>query len=509
MPTIEINLVLTFVAFIWHYSLFCGYISDDHAAVAERKDIIPDSEKIDRGESFWVKRFNDGIVQFYQTRLFWKLGLKNKPFFWHLFSLGLHLVNTYLFYTFLEINFGHDIAIYGSAFWAINPMLNQNVVWISGRPYLMGTFLALIAMICWQQPYVFIPYYLLAVVTNISIILVPILMYIAHPDSWQTKLYIVVMLVAAAPFIVWKFNKRFLNGLIIDRENFRFKLRKLNTLSRVILYYTWSLFFPVRMGWYHQAGFSYNKSWEKFNYLTYAGLMLAFFLIVHCGVSGWWFLLGLLPVSNLYATNSFLQDRYLYFCSMGIAIILAPIFVLYPPLFWMALAFYGSRAYSYSRHLKNDEMLYRENWRNHPKSDYAVNNLSYFLIQQGRFDEARVVVERGLAIDSTNKMLWYNLGITYAAQGHFSNDEGKFRFIKALDCWKKCVQLEPRWAKPANDIKNMVKLLFDRGVLKPIPQSGANPGMEVIIPNIIGMKEMLDGTGANTNPTTTTAPTGT
>ena len=159
MMNIDINIVLAIVAFTWHYALFCGYISDDHATVAERKDIIPDAEKVDRGESFWVKRFNDGIVMFYFTAFGQWLGMRSVPFFWHLISLGLHLCNTYLLYVFLIPLFGYDVALYASCFWAINPMLNQNVVWISGRPYLLGVLFSLIAMIGWQDPLCFLSFY--------------------------------------------------------------------------------------------------------------------------------------------------------------------------------------------------------------------------------------------------------------------------------------------------------------------------------------------------------------
>ncbi len=190
MPIIDLNIILLATFFTWHYSLFCGFISDDHAAVNQRKDIIPDDEKKDRGESFWVKRFNDGIVMFYQTRLFWALGFRNIPFAWHLLNLGIHVANTALLYTFLVPIFGDKTALYTCAFWAVNPMLNQNVVWISGRPYLFGAFLALIALNCWQQPWVFMPYYMLAVITNISIFFVPILIWMIHPKAWQSNLYI-------------------------------------------------------------------------------------------------------------------------------------------------------------------------------------------------------------------------------------------------------------------------------------------------------------------------------
>jgi hypothetical protein len=492
MPTINIELILWVVFLTWHYSLFCGYISDDHATVAQRKDIIPDEEKKDRGESFWVKRFNDGIVLFYLTRIFWKLGCRNKPFPWHLFSLLVHLANVYLLYIFLIPIMGPS-AVYACAFWAVNPMLNQNVVWISGRPYIIGTFFALIAMICWDKPYVFIPYYLLAVFTNIGIFFIPIIVYILNPKSWQSVLYLAVLFGIATPFLVWKFNKRFTNGLVIDRDNFNFRRKKLNVFPRIILYYIVSLFFPVKMGWYHQSGFKYNERWEKFNYLTLIGYVVIYLLIFYFKFPGWFFLLGFLPVSNVYATNSFLQDRYVYFFSIGIAMIIAPYLYQYPELFYCAMTFYATRAYSYSRHLKDDELMYRENWRNHPNSDYAVNNLSYFLIQQKKYEEARVVVERGLTINKFNKMLWYNLGITWAATGHFNNDEGKFRFLRALDCWKMCLQLEPRWTKPAVDLKKLIKMLIDNKVIT-AEKNDSEQGFSISVPNLVGMKELLDGT---------------
>jgi tetratricopeptide (TPR) repeat protein len=218
------------------------------------------------------------------------------------------------------------------------------------------------------------------------------------------------------------------------------------------------------MGWYHQAGFRFNALWEKVNIWTIVSWGVVI-LLIRQGLPGWWFILGVLPNANLFATNSFVQDRYMYFGSIGIAMICAPFLHTHPEILLMACAFYVARSYMYSRHMVDDEALYRENWRNHKKSDFAVNNLSYFLIHRKRFEEARVLIHQGLAIDNRNKMLWYNLGITWAATGDLRTDEGKYRFIRAIDCWKQALQLEPRWAKPAEDIKRMTQFLLDNKVI--------------------------------------------
>ncbi len=451
------------IVLTWHYALRCGFISDDHATIAQRKDIIPDTEKNPMKEKYWVKVFNDGLIMYYWNSLMTRLRIRNYPFVWHTFCLGIHLLNCYLLYYVLLPFLGHKQSIIAVMFWAVNPMLNQNVVWISGRTYLITTLCALLSLLFWDNPFIVFPLYALGVITNITIALLPFLIKLMH-KGWQPNLYILMMFIIGVPFIAWKFHKRFSTSLVLDRENFRFKKRKVTTVMRILGYYIKCFFMPVTMGWYHQAGFRYNSKWEKFNIWALVSYAAVIWLAFQ-GWPGWWFILGILPNANLFATNSFVQDRYMYFGSIGLSILCAPLLIQHPVIFITAMAIYASKAYSYSRALRNDEAMYRENWRNHPESDYAVNNLSFFLIQQKRHDEARVVILRGLEICRSNKMLWYNLGVTWAAQGHFNNDEGKFRFLKAVDCWKMALQIEPRWGKPAEDLNKLLKILVEQKVI--------------------------------------------
>jgi hypothetical protein len=484
---ITLMLVLLAVLATWHYAIRCGFVSDDHSVCEKRKDIIPDEEKNPKKESYWVKVFNDGPVMYYWNAVMLKLKINNLAFIWHFQCLLIHLINCFLLFKLTSQFFGEQIALYAVVLWAVNPMLNQVTVWISGRPYSTALMLTLVAMLNYQYPLVFIPLYGLAVITNISVALVPIILKMMYPDWWQPNLYIFIMIFCGAPFIGWKFYQRFTRALVIDRENFHFRTRRFNTIARIFAYYVGAFILPVKMGWYHTAGFRYNEKWELFNVFALIGYLIIF-LCIKQGWPGWWFILCLLPNANINATNSFVQDRYLYTASFGLTLIAAQFLTNIPHeiVFCMVTA-YAVKAYMFSRTMINDEELYRENWRNHPGSDYAVNNLSYFLIQQSRYDEARVVIHRGLEVKRDNKMLWYNLGITWAAQGNFRNDEGKFRFLRALDCWKMCLQIEPRWAKPAEDIKKIVNLMIENKVLSLQPQEGVPGGMVVDLPNLKGL----------------------
>lgn len=480
ITAIPIEYVILAALATWHYALFCGFVSDDHAVIAKRKDIIPEGEKTPIKEQYWIKVFNDGILMYYLNAILRRI-CGTAPFAWHAFSLSLHLLNTYLFYKVATMMAGPGVGSFAALLWTVNPMLNQVVVWCSGRPYGIATAIALTIMLNWQHPVMVLPLYILGIITSVTIGFLPVLLKIMHPGTWQGNLYLCYLLLAI-PFVMWKFARRFGKGaLVIDRTHYQFTLRRINNIARVYVYYAASLLFPVSMGWYHQGGFRYNAKWDGFNIWAVIGYaLIAFF--VQRGANGAWFLLGMLPNMNLFATNSYLQDRYVYFGSMGFALIAAGVLHQYPIVFIMLVAIFMSKAYSYSRHMVDDENLYRENWRNHPLSDYAHNNLAYFLIQQNRYEEARAICQRGLDICRGNKLLWYNLGITWAATGNLTNDEGKMRFIRALDCWKQALALEPRWNKANEDIQKMIKFLVENKVLTPNPQMAAPNMPSVSVP---------------------------
>lgn len=474
---LELSLLAIFVT--WSYSLLCGFVSDDHATIVGRKDIIPDSEKNPTKESYWVKVFNDGIVIYYINRLMFRLPFGKSPFIWHLLSLVIHLLNSFLLLDLLSGLVGVKVALFTVTLWAVNPMLAQSVAWISGRPYLIGCTLGLLAMLFRDNPLIFIPCYILGVITNISVALIPILVKIIS-DTWQSNLYLGIMIFAGAPFILWKFKRRFTTSLVLDRENFRFRKRRLFALAKIYGYYLLSLVYPYKMGWYHQCGFKYNQKWEKFNYATLLSI-IALLFIAQNDWRGWWFILGILPNANLFATNSFIQDRYVYFGSIGFFILLTPLLIHYEPIYFLILGAFMLRSFEYSTKLSNDESLYRENIRNHPYSDFAYNNLAYFLIQQHKYEEAKLVIFKGLEFAKDNKMLWYNLAICWASTGNLGSEEGRYRFLRSVECWKMALQLEPRWEKPAEDLKKMIKFLADNKVIT-TDKAEALPDAELQVP---------------------------
>lgn len=484
---INIYWVLGIVALTWHYVLFCGFISDDHSVIEERKDIIPDAEKRPSDEPTLVKIFNDGLVMFYWNKVMRKFFGSNS-FFWHLLSYLLHILNVFLVYK-VFLFMGDQTACCIALLWGVHPYNNQIAGWCSGRPYAIAGMFALLAMVLWQYPIAVMPLYGLSILTNFSVGLLPVMLKGLHPNDWQGNFYL-FMLLSGVPFVAWKFKQRFSEkALVMDRKNFHFRVRRFNNMVRVIVYYVAQFIFPTRMGWYHQEGFAYNEKWDGFNVWALIGYVMVFFL---CLIApGLIFVLGMIPHINILVTNSYIQDRYLYFGGIGLSALLTPFLLSHPVFYVIVVSVFISKSYAYSRRMMNDETLYSENIRNHPKSDFAMNNLGFFLIQSRRYEEARCVLQRGLEINKDNKLIWYNVGITWAATASLGYEEGIQRFFRAMECWKRALQLEPRWKKPLDDIQKVVKVLVDNKILT-LDKNQAMPDMPAIHTPLLN-KEELNG----------------
>lgn len=485
---INIYWVLGITALTWHYVLFCGFISDDHAVIEKRKDIVPDGEKKESTEPKLIKIFNDGIVMYYLNIVIVKL-FGSKPFFWHLLSYSLHILNTFLVYKAFSF-LGEYNALCIALLWGVHPMNNQVAGWCSGRPYAIAVAFALTGLILWQYPLAVAPLYFLSVLTNFACGMLPVILKFIHPGTWQGNVYIGVLFLAI-PFVAWKFSKRFaINALVMDRKNFHWRMRRLNNIARVYVYYIVQFLFPTKMGWYHQDGFCYNEKWDGFNVWALVGYISVFFLVQN--PFGLLFLLGMLPYVNILATNSYIQDRYLYFGGIGLSIILTPLLLKHPIIFVIIVTLYCYKSYSYSRRMLNDETLYMENIRNHPKSDYAVNNYGFFLIQARKYEEARSMLQHGLEINKDNKLIWYNIGVTWAASGSLNSEEGIQRFFRAMECFKRALQIEPRWKKPMEDIQKVVKVLVDNKILT-LDKNQAIPNMPAIHTPLLDKEALREG----------------
>lgn len=160
---------------------------------------------------------------------------------------------------------------------------------------------------------------------------------------------------------------------------------------------------------------------------------------------GWW-LLGLLPVSNLVPLSNPVADRYLYLPLMGWALSLGwainaveqsmadrPINV--RRFVWAAWALVGVallNATVYRNLVWGDaERLWTATLQVEPRSTTALNNLGCIRLQQGKPAEAETLLLRGMAVNPEDTDLVNNYGIAMTELGRW--DEALRAFEWSVD----------------------------------------------------------------------------
>jgi tetratricopeptide (TPR) repeat protein len=201
-----------------------------------------------------------------------------------------------------------------------------------------------------------------------------------------------------------------------------------------------------------------------------------------------WFIITLLPVSNIYKINAYMAEHWLYLPSVGVFVMFGRIAVLmskksenamifvtvsiviltafYGYLtvkqnnYWMdPIAFYEKTlkyvpdawrihlnlGYEYSKINQSEKALqaFKKTIDLNPSSVDAYNNIANIYQKAGRHDEAIGLYKKAVAINPTYYGGYYNLGDEYSQIGNTS---------EAIACYKKALELYPNYADAYNNL---------------------------------------------------------
>jgi tetratricopeptide (TPR) repeat protein len=160
-----------------------------------------------------------------------------------------------------------------------------------------------------------------------------------------------------------------------------------------------------------------------------------------------WFLVTILPSSNLYPVNAYMAEHWLYLPSMGIFLLFAcAITALYRiralrglviSCLVLIIMFYSAMTLKQNEYWADALIFYQRNLRYGPKTSRLYNNLGNAYIERSRPQEALVYYRKVLAIDPKFAQAYYNIGNTYAGLNDYARAE-KF--------YRKCTELDPDFA---------------------------------------------------------------
>lgn len=243
----------------------------------------------------------------------------------HIITLISHTICCILIY----IAFGSStVSFLTAVLFAVNPINSECSIWLSGRHYIFNAILVLIMFI--------IPYSAIAILPFL------IFMYIT---SIRNKL----------------------NSPDLTCEEKTLRPRKLILLFKTYGYYFWSCFFPVKIGFYHNAvtkiGITKNYNEQVYNLDKHFYLgVLAVYLVITNMIFNWnpairglvWFSICILPFCNLFTISQPIGFRYSYYANIGLMYFLAMNIINYPWAIGVFLGAYIMKLWTYMPAYKDD-----------------------------------------------------------------------------------------------------------------------------------------------------------
>jgi tetratricopeptide (TPR) repeat protein len=267
-------------------------------------------------------------------------------FGYHLVNVLLHSANSVLVFLFLSVAFGDIfLAFVAAIFFACHPVQTEVVSWISGRSSLLSLFFymgALTAYLigskrtrpaCWAYTSVSLALYAFALLSKEMAITLPLMLlaYDVHfreGEPWRSRL------IRYAPYVALTIAFVASRSAILGRVNQcgwwgTGPYDTLLTMSTVLVDYMRLMLVPAELCAFYVTNI-YTSLADTRVIVSMAVLIPLFasmpFLYRRMpGLSFalWWFLLALLPVSNIVPIRALQAERFLYFPSIGFCLFAA------------------------------------------------------------------------------------------------------------------------------------------------------------------------------------------
>ncbi|MGE5280116.1 MAG: tetratricopeptide repeat protein [Deltaproteobacteria bacterium] len=430
---------------------------------------------------------------------------KTNPAGYHIGNILWHILSALALFWLLNILFGdYLLALIASALFVVHPVHTEAVTYISGLADPLSTAFMLLTLVLYFRSLdgrrfsLFLPVllsYACALLSRENALILPALLLFLHfalrrPVPWPRFLCVAGLAVA---YIVARFT--LLAGIVEHKVFPTTIFDRFPGFMAALLAYIRILCLPFRLhmeygGWSGTLG---NPA-AFLGLLVFLGLLFVLFArrrkrgFVFFGLG--WFLLTLVPVSNLYPLNAFMAEHWLYLPSIGFFLLAAYAFVTglrrpatkVPVLAGLLAltAFWGVLTYRQNETWLDPIPFFQRLLRYAPQSsrvnnalgmaynavgDYktavtyleravalkdnaaprdaakAYNNLALAYNELGRSSEAAQAAQGAVTIDVTQAKAYNNLAISLVRLG---------KFEEAIKACRQALDIKPGYAKAYN-----------------------------------------------------------
>lgn len=379
---------------------------------------------------------------------------KDNPFVYHLTNLLFHIgvvILVYLF--FLEIT-SQGISFLGATIFAVHPINTEVVNWISARPYVLGTVFITASLLFYvfanKEKKRFYFYYLaslvffiLAFFSNNKLIIFLLILGLYElcfgkiSQNWKKLIPYFVLTLLFIYFLFQPFQARIIteNPEYMERPLYYNPLRQIPTaLSSYLELFVW----PINLTFYHED-FTINF-WLRVGValLLFGGLVyfyrkqkLLFFGLAFFVFS---LLTTLLPIRISFVV----AERYVYFGSIGLCLVLAWVLVKglkkYPQVLFLVsgilIVLLSIRTVIRNRDWRTRKNLWLATTRVSATSSVPWNNLGDVYSGEGNYQLAIRAFQQTIRLNPTHLGAHHNLGVVYLRMGDF--DQAIIWFERAI-----------------------------------------------------------------------------
>ena len=396
----------------------------------------------------------------------WKLDVRG----YHFSNILLHLAAALALYWLVNLLFNQRIlALFSSLLFISHPVQVEAVSYISGRADSLVTIFILVSFIFYLKflqtkkitAWVMACFsFILALLSRENALILPALLILYHyafKKKLETKPFWPLLGITGGYIIL---RLVFINTIFLDTPITTSFFARLPGFFVAITNYIRILFLPSHLHMeYGNILFSYLSP------KAISGLAIILLLLICIFRSKdsnrliffflCWFMIALLPSSNLYPINSYMAEHWLYLPSIGFFIILGKLFTfLYEKdkfkymalsLFICLLGVYSYLTIKQNIYWRAELPFYKRTLEYSPGSARAHNNLGVLYSKLGNKNEALKEYLKALALNPGFGYAYRNLGDIYCDLGN--NAQGIKMYLKAI-------QIDPQHAQTYYNLGN-------------------------------------------------------
>jgi len=411
------------------------------------------------------------MVTYMIDHAIWKL----KPFGYHLTNTILHIAAALALFWLATLLFNNKLlACIAAAFYVVHPVHTEAVSYIAGRADPLALLLMLLSFIFYIKARpsksmgaycLMLICFSLAIISRENALILPCLLLLYHAtfkEKFKSKEFFSLLGVALVYFLL---RITVLKDLLGDEAIRTTLFERLPGFFVAITNYIGILFVPIGLHMEYGGDLFF---WG--NPRAILGVIVLFVLVIvtfrnrkrdrliFFSVS--WFLVALLPVSNLYPINAYMAEHWLYVPSIGFFLILAKTILVLAGKketrdFTIAFAigllvFYSVLTVRQNRFWKDPVSFYEQTLKHSSKSARVYNNLGNSFDEQGNNEEKIAAYKKAIELRSDYAEPHFNLGIVYTSME---------RQDEAIDSYKRAIAIKPDHRAAYNNLGNVYALM--------------------------------------------------